>query len=155
MTDNSGQRANETGRHLENFVSKILNGHGYEIIRPSKNFFAMTELKQPIYAKQCLVGKDIYDRDRKVDFILFHPEKWPNYLVIECKWQASSGSIDEKYPFAVQSIEKSTYQTIIVLDGGGYSPGAKNWLYSQTGKGRLIEVMNQGEFQRFAKRGKI
>ena len=153
--DTGGQRANVTGRHLEDFVSLILAQHGYQRIKPSADFFAMSSMEQPIYAKQCLVGKDIYNRDRRVDFIVFHPSKWPNSLVIQCKWQASSGTVEQKYPFEVQSIEKSVYPTVIILDGGGYTDGAKNWLYNQASNGKLKAVMDQGEFQRFAKRGNL
>lgn len=153
--DSGGRRANQTGRHLEEFVSLILEQHGYKRVKPSAAFFALTYMEQPIYAKQCLVGKDLYDRDRRVDFIVFHPSKWPNNLVIQCKWQASSGTVEQKYPFEVQSIEKNNYPTVIILDGGGYTDGAKNWLYNQAGKGNLKEVMDQGEFQRYANRGNI
>lgn len=51
---------------------------------------------------------------------------WPDGLVIQCKWQASSGSVEEKYPFEVLNIQKDEYPTIIVLDGGGYSKGSEN-----------------------------
>ena len=71
-------------------------------------------------------------------------------LVIQCKWQAKSGSVDEKYPFEVLSINKNPYPTIIVLDGGGYSSYQANGYCSQAGKENLIQVCNLGEFDRFA-----
>lgn len=85
----------------------------------------MRDLEQPIFAKQCSVGQDLYGRNRRVDFILYHPQRWANCLVIQCKWQASTGTIDEKFPFEVFSIQKNEFDTIIVLDGGGYSSEAE------------------------------
>ena len=102
-----------------------------------------------------MIGKDIYGSDRKVDFILYHPTKWPKCLVIECKWQASGGKVDRKYPFEVLSIKKNQYDTILVLDGGGYTQGAKNWLIQQTGKNKLLHVFDMGEISRFHSQGKL
>ena len=85
----------------------------------AKFFFDEINTKEPIYASQCKVGRDIYEKERKVDFILYHPIHWESCLVIQCKWQASGGSVDEKYPFEVESIKLNQYETIIILDGGG------------------------------------
>lgn len=49
---------------------------------------------------------------------------------IECKWQQSPGSVDEKLPYLyLNAVEKYPEQDIIILlDGGGYKAGAKAWL---------------------------
>ena len=150
----SGQRAQRTGRNLEEFVGGWLSDVGYELATP-ENFFKLRELSQPIFSRQCEIGNDIYGKRRRVDFILYHPQRWPNCLVIQCKWQASPGTVDEKYPFEVLSIQMNEYSTIIVLDGGGYSKGAEQWLKSQAGKDKLLYVFDQGEFQRFASRSRL
>ncbi len=147
--------ANRTGSRLEQFVEGLLDDAGYEAIWPSALFFAMRELEQPICARQCEVGRDIYGKNRRVDFLLYHPRKWPTSLVIQCKWQASSGSVEEKYPFEALSIQQGEYPAVILLDGGGYSKGAEQWLKSQAGRGQLRHVFNQGEFQRFVSRGEL
>ena len=151
---NSGQRAQRTGKNLEEFVGGWLNDVGYELATP-ENFFKLRELRQPIFSRQCEIGNDIYGKRRRVDFILYHPQRWPNCLVIQCKWQASPGTVDEKYPFEVLSIKMNEYKTIIVLDGGGYSKGAEQWLKAQAGKDKLLYVFDQGEFQRFASRARL
>ena len=118
----------------------------------------MHELRQPIFAEQCSVGRDIYSKNRRVDFILYHPQRWPDCLVIQCKWQASPGSVEEKYPFEVLSIQLNEFNTIIVLDGGGYSRGAEMWLRSQAGKNKLeglLHVHNLGEISRFHSQGRL
>ncbi len=148
-----GQRANRRGQFLESFVGELLEDAGYVQVLPSSSFFAKRELDQPIYATQCEAGRDIYGISRRVDYILYHPRKWPQCLVIQCKWQAARGSVDQKFPYEVLTIRQNESPTIILLDGGGYSPGAEQWLRSQAGKDNLKHVFNQGELQRFMASG--
>ena len=149
-----GAVANKSGARLENFVAGKLEDRGYRFVPVSK-FYTDSMLEQPIYTTQFEVGKSIYGKKRIVDLILYHPKLYPDSLCIQCKWQASSGSVDEKYPYEVLTIAQNDLDTIIVLDGGGYSVGAKQWLINQSGKNRLIHVMDSGEFSRFASKGKI
>ena len=133
-------------------VSKILDDRDYSEVDPLR-FHPMREFEQPIYAKKYEIGQDVYGKRRRVDFILYHPRLYPYCLVIQCKWQSSSGSVEEKYPYEVLSIRVNSYDTIIVLDGGGYSKGAKEWLIDQAGpENRLKHVFDLGEFSRFAKK---
>ena len=118
-------------------------------------FFPLRELEQAIYACQVETGSDIYGKHRFVDVMIYHPRLWPDCLAIQCKWQSSGGSVDQKYPFEVLSIQQNEVDTIILLDGGGYSPGTRQWLLNQAGKNRLKHVMDQGEFSRFASRGRL
>ncbi len=146
-----GTRANRTGVELENFVANRLEELDYQFV-PSNRFHASSILERPIYTTQYNIGNSIYEKPRYVDLILYHPIKFPNELAIQCKWQSSGGSVDEKYPFEVLSIAYNQVDTIIILDGGGYSDGARDWLINQAGKGNLRYVFNQGEFVRFAKK---
>ncbi len=148
-----GARANRRGRTLENAVRDLLS-EDYQQVSASR-FFALCELGQSIFAEQCNIGRDIYGKQRFVDFILYHPRRWPECLVIQCKWQASRGSVEEKYPFEVLSTQLNPFPTIIVLDGGGYSPGAASWLQQQAGKDKLLHVLNLGEISRFHSRGRL
>ncbi len=148
-----GARANRRGRTLENAINDLLS-EDYQRVT-SARFFALRDLRQPIYAEQCVIGRDIYSKNRRVDFILYHPQRWPDCLVIQCKWQASSGSIEEKYPFEVLSIQLNEFPTIIVLDGGGYTKGSEMWLKGQAGKNKLLHVLSLGEISRFHSQGRI
>ena len=139
------------GQHLEDYIAAILDDFGYSKVL-SKHFFDLkSSSKEPIYARQCYAGTSLYNKKRRVDLILYHPEKWTDSLVIQCKWKSSSGSIEKKYPFEVFSINKNPYPTIIVLEGGGYPAASGEWLRSEAGKGNLIHVHDLGEFDRFAK----
>lgn len=149
-----GTKANRRGKELEDNVSRLLEDNGYKLVQPAL-FFAMRKMWQPIYARQVEVGQDIYGKTRRCDILVYNPSIWPDCLVIQCKWQASSGSVEEKYPFEVLNIQKDEYPTIVVLDGGGYSKGSESWLKNQAGKNRLKYVFSLGEIQRFASKGKL
>ena len=149
----SGGRANRRGRILERYVRELLDEE-YERVSAAR-FFAMRSLHQPIFAEQVETGVSIYGKRRLADFVLYHPHRWPNCLVIQCKWQTSSGSVDEKYPYEVENIAHAGIPTIIVLDGGGYSEGARQWLLAQRGKRNLVDVCSQGDISRMQAQGRI
>lgn len=149
-------RANKRGKVLETAVASMLEDGGYTKVT-GKRFFPIHESmrQQPIFSQQCHVGKCLYGKNRRVDFILYHPNRWPECLVIQCKWQSSKGSVEEKYPYEVMSIDVGKFKTIIVLDGGGYSQNAEHWVKSQVGNGNLLHVMTLGEINNFQSMGKL
>lgn len=106
------------------------------------------------YSKQVPCGKSIYETDRKCDFLVLNLDKFPDGLIIECKWQQSKGSVDEKYPFSLFNIIKIGVPTIILLDGGGCKPAALKWLKDQVDPKRaLIGVYTMAEFQKLVNNG--
>lgn len=144
-----GSRANYTGDMLEDVIEHVLIRKGYELV-PKSKFQASTYLEQPTFSKQFPIAKSIYGTDLFCDFVLFHPDKYPECLIIESKWQQSSGSVDEKFPYLVANIrEQYPAATIVVLDGGGYKFGAEQWLRRQVDD-KLIHVFNMMEFQRWS-----
>lgn len=147
----SGKRANHTGNQLEKFVEDALLNLGYTHFWDHKRqLFANREAvggKQ--YGKHVFVGNTIYKTKRIVDFLVLNSEKFPKGLIIECKWQQSKGSVDEKYPFLLFNILETGVPTIVLLDGKGYKPAAKQWLADHAGKERaLIAVYDMMEFHR-------
>ena len=139
-----------TGNMQVQFIKTWLEDLEYVRVEPSRKFWEQRKQKKPIYSTQCAIGKNVYGGTRKADVILYHPEKWVDCLVIESKWQASTGSVDSKYPFEVQTINMNAYPTIIVLDGEGYNNLAGQWLKSQSDKDKILQVVNMGEFARLA-----
>lgn len=80
--------------------------------------------------------------------------KFPKDLIIECKWQQSSGSVDEKYPFLLFNIIKTAIPTVILIDGDGYKKTALKWLEEQALNSRaLIGVYSMAEFQKQVNNG--
>jgi hypothetical protein len=147
-----GTRANYTGNILEKYILSRLDEQGYTFM-PNNRFTPAIYLKQPIYSRRFHIGKSVYGTPQYCDFILYHPQKWPNNLAIEAKWQQTSGSVDEKYPYLVLNI-KTNYPcpTMLVMDGGGYKKGAEEWIRSQVG-GNFMQVFNMQQFAAWVNKG--
>jgi len=152
MSQTGGGRANQSGNTLERMVEALLLQHGYAMAH-NRNFGVHVTQNKPVYFPQLVIGKTIYDTDMKVDFYVYSPKLHKRGLIIECKWQQSGGSVDEKYPYLVKNLLKSKEVSIIVLDGGGYKPGAKDWLKRQANKHSALSVYSLAGFTRWANGG--
>jgi hypothetical protein len=153
---NSGRQANKTGNALEIFVEQLLKTNGYlEFWNHKEQLFSNRHnIGGKQFATQVPCGMSIYETKRKCDFLVINNEKWPDGLIIECKWQQVPGSVDEKYPFTIFNIFKIGVPTIILLDGGGYKKNAMKWLKEQVNPNRaLIGVYNMMEFQGLVNKG--
>jgi len=153
---NGGRQANKTGDVLERFIERILQDNGYVEFWDHKEqvFENRKSVGGKQYAMQVPCGTSIYETKRKCDVLVINQERFPDGLIIECKWQQSSGSVDEKYPFALFNIIKIGVPTIILMDGGGYKPAAMKWLKDQADPKRaLIGVYNMAEFQKMVNNG--
>jgi len=149
----SGQQANRTGGQLEHFIEDALIRRGYSEFwnHKAQAFANRAAIGGKQYLKQVPVGPTIYQTARIADFLVFNKEKFPDGLIIECKWQQSAGSVDEKYPFLLFNVIKTAVPTVILLDGGGYKPAAKQWLAEQVDKDMnraLWGVWDMAECQR-------
>ena len=73
----------------------------------------------------------IYGHNGNTEFLI-KSDYYDLEIRIECKWQQSSGSVDEKFPYLyLNCIEKMPESTIIIIvDGGGAKEGAVEWLNS-------------------------
>lgn len=151
-----GGQANKTGSVLELFIKRMLEDNGYTAFPNHKDqlFANRKTIGGKQYSTQVPCGTSIYESPRKCDFLIMNNEKFPEGLIIECKWQQSAGSVDEKYPFTVFNILKIGVPTIILLDGNGYKKTAMQWLKDQASKDRaLIGVYNMSEFQALVNKG--
>jgi len=152
--EQGGKKATRTGKRLEAFIENLLIDCNYTYIK-KKDFKKTTFLDQIIYTKQLEVCESIYGSAMKSDFVLYHPEKWPQCLIIESKWQQIGGSVDEKFPYLVANInERYPSPAMIVIDGGGFKKGAVDWLANQRGE-NLLEVLTMQQFQKWVNEGNI
>jgi len=152
----SGGFANHTSGTLEDFVRHKLVSNGYTEFWDHKEqvFANRGTVGGKQFALQVHVGETIYKTKRVVDVLVINPELFPDGLIIECKWQQSPGSVDEKYPYLVWNIIKTKVPTIVLLDGEGYKPAAMEWLKDQANpSSALIAVYNMMEFQRATNNG--
>lgn len=152
--EQGGVVANRTGSSFEQFIEDTIIRAGYTFV-DKREFEPAIYLRQPIYSMQVPICDSIYETTIYCDFILYHPDRHPECLIIESKWQQSGGSVDEKYPYLVINIqERYPFPTILILDGGGYKPGAELWLRDQVG-GNLLNVFSMTQFQRWANGGRL
>lgn len=152
-TISRADKANHTGNQLELFLENALISHGYTEFwnHKAQAFENRKSIGGKQYLKQLPAGTTIYGTMRRVDFLIINREKFPNDLIIECKWQQSKGSVDEKYPFLLFNIIKTGVPTVVLLDGEGYSKPAKKWLADQADKEMnraLHGVWSMMEFQK-------
>lgn len=153
-----GRSANQSGNRLENTVESVIEQAGYRRVE-SITLGTPGRYSMPVYARQVTGGTTIYGKKRICDFVLFHPELFPDHLIVECKWQQSAGTVEEKFPFLVENIKLLGTKTIIILDGGGYSTGAREWLERQAtpcqSDSPIIGVWSLSDFLARANKGEL
>jgi hypothetical protein len=154
MTRTQGARANKSGEILESHVETTLRAHGYFQIcssipkKQQREFILTSTLLPQCYAKQVYIGTGIYQTDLYVDFYVVGLPAMPSGLIIECKWQESPGSVDEKFPYLNLNIQYSyPAPTIIVIGGEGMREGAIGWLKERANDNQnLLAVQNLDRF---------
>jgi hypothetical protein len=151
QSNDKNTTAPTAGNVLEQLVISSLVEKGYcEFENRSPQIFAnRNAIGGKQYLRHLPVGKTIYENPRKSDLFIVNRDLFPNDLIIECKWQQTSGSVDEKYPFLVLNIKKTRIPTIILIDGNGYKPAALRWLKNQVQHDNsLIGVWDIAEFKK-------
>ena len=153
MTMTQGGKANKAGKILESTVTGTLAGHGYiEISHPKRKQrreLLLTSTTCPKrYARQVYMGLGIYSTDIYVDFYIIGSVANSSVLIIECKWQNSSGSVDEKLPYVNLNIQHCyPAPALVLIDGGGMKSGAINWLKTQVNTNKnLLAVYDLSSF---------
>ena len=128
MTRTQGGAANHQGRILERTVVPTFESHGFEVVAYS------AWKKQPAnYGTELLLKHvpytTIYNQKGFTEFLV-KSERFGLNVRIECKWQQSSGSVDEKLPYLYLNCIETMPETdiIIIAGGGGMKPGAIPWL---------------------------
>ncbi|MBI2302401.1 MAG: hypothetical protein HYU66_26140 [Armatimonadetes bacterium] len=82
------------------------------------------------------VGRRIWGAERRIDVVLTHPGDRKR-LGIECKFQSSTGSAEEKIPLTLQDIAAWPIPGIVVFTGTGFSAHMQAFL---TASGRAVEL---------------
>jgi len=75
------------------------------------------------------VGTSIIGKQRRVDLLLLHPDSG-RALALECKYQDSSGTADEKIPYTLQDLAALRLPSAVVYAGRGFSEGVLHLLQS-------------------------
>lgn len=87
--------------------------------------------------EQVRVGRRLWGSERKIDVIVTHRESRRS-LGLECKYQGSSGTAEEKIPATISDIAAWPIPGLVVFAGDGFSPNMRSYLLS-TGKAVELE----------------
>lgn len=77
------------------------------------------------------VGTSIIGKQRRIDLFLHVPTS-NLALALECKYQDSSGTTDEKIPYALEDLKALRVPAVIAYAGGGWSDGVLHLLQSSS-----------------------
>ena len=97
--------------------------HQVRVVGESLGLLCRSEVK---------VGRRLWGAVRRIDIVLTDPTT-RRTLGVECKYQASTGTAEEKIPSTIQDIGAWPIPGIVVFDGVGFSPNMRAFLFS-TGK---------------------
>jgi hypothetical protein len=86
--------------------------------------------------QQFKCGRRIWGAERYIDVVLTHAES-RRRLGLECKYQGTSGSAEEKIPAIIQDIAAWPIPGLVVFSGIGFSANIKSFLIAS---GRAVEV---------------
>lgn len=147
-----GAQANLNGKVFEDMMIPIFIAHGFEIYSESElNKIDLSDKKRYIIKNASYMT--IYDSKGHTEFVIVDV---PRKIRVEAKYQSAPGSVDEKYPYMLLNgiYKYPESEVIFVVDGGGYKPGARDWLQKQIDadwlefreKGKDIKLMTITEF---------
>lgn len=77
-------------------------------------------------------ARRLWGQRRYIDVVITD-QKTGKRLGVECKYQATSGTAEEKIPATIQDIDHWPIPGIVVIDGEGFSSNMQGYLMS-TGK---------------------
>jgi hypothetical protein len=159
-------RAEATGSVAESTIRSVLTARGYveqsaqeaDLAAPAAEQTAMFRdfarrlRPERLFVAQYPIGASIYGLPLLTDFWVRGAPGYPEGLAIEVKWQQSTGSVDEKFPYLVLNIQQCyPCPALVVADGGGQRPGALRWLRGAV-SGNLLAVYSLAEFMAWANR---
>ncbi len=111
--------APESGKLLELAAQKVAEGLSLEVL------------------SQVRVGRRVWGAERRIDLVVRQKESGRR-LGLECKYQGTPGSAEEKIPAVIRDIEAWPIDGLVVISGKGFSANMKAYLLS-TGKVVYLE----------------
>ena len=128
MAKSKGANSNTSGSQLEVAVKTVLAGKGFELVN-----YRVWDKSQEKYGDELLLENvpftTVYEHKGNTEFLLVS-KKYKLQIRIECKWQQTAGSVDEKLPYLyLNTIEAMPEKSIMILiDGDGWKAGSIKWL---------------------------
>lgn len=130
----SATNANEGGKFLENLVANQLNYFGLNQFVPRSGYNKTPTMDPKVkrddpmpfdtgeafYARQVRGFQRPYGQNWTVDFYVHAPLLLPDRLIIEVKYQDTSGSVDEKLYGLYMSLMARPEPSMIVIKGDAF-----------------------------------
>lgn len=107
-------------------MSVKLNGHSYADRIAAYLVENYTDRGLAVY-REISLGKSIIGKNRRIDIFALH-EETGRALAVECKFQDSAGTADEKIPYTLQDLEAMHIPAFVVYAGEGFSQGVLHLL---------------------------
>lgn len=148
MVEQGGAVANRQGKVLEAQIEQVILSKGYVKLSEDQKRQLIRQDGVLIvegsawFCDQVPLHKNIYGAKWRLDFYVYHREKFPDGLHIECKWQGSSGSVDEKYVFTVVSLLELPGKKAFILAGAGARQGAVQWIRRKVSRRQDLEFFS-------------
>jgi len=159
QANKQGALASNQGKILEKTVESTFSAKGFEVTK-----YRAWDKDRSKYGEELLLEncpfKNIYNHDGNTEFLL-RSKKFNCEIRIECKWQQSNGSVDEKFPYlylnCIEAMPEN--EIVIIIDGGGAKAGAVKWLKntieskkytSEENNNKNIHVFSLVEFIKWA-----
>jgi hypothetical protein len=98
-----------------------MTGNGYRDLIASYIHHNYASEGLVVYVEISL-GKTVIGKDRCIDVFVVRPTD-RKAIAIECKYQDSLGTVDEKIPYALQDLEALWVPGVLVYAGSGWSKG--------------------------------
>lgn len=141
-TTTQGGFANSFGTTLERTVIATLESKGLVTV-PYRQWSAQPTAFGPELLLRNVPYTTIYGHPGKTEFLI-RSARYGLEVRIECKWQQSAGSVDEKFPYLyLNCVECMPEPHIIILvDGGGAKAGSIAWLRAVCKARRYTDITN-------------
>ena len=94
--------------------------------------------------REIRVGKTIIGKNRCID-IFCVSEQTQQAFAIECKFQDSQGTVDEKIPYALEDLRVLPMAGCIAYAGEGFSQGVRHMLAASPHAAYCLPLVTQSE----------
>jgi hypothetical protein len=146
-----GYESNHSGQFLESMVTREFSTRGF-LFRTFDRDADNLDLFTPRVVVRNVPYTSLYKCESRSEFVITdHSRK----IRVECRWQETSGSVDEKFPYLLDNAEfcMPESEILILLGGDGARKGAINYAKNRAAKcsRKKIWVLTVNDFPRWVR----
>jgi len=99
----------EYADRIASYIVRNFGGRGIEVYR------------------EVFLGKTVIGKNRRVDMLVVE-QGTREAIAVECKYQDSAGTVDEKIPYTLEDMQAMGMPVCVTYAGGGFSEGILHML---------------------------